>query len=326
MSRARVLIGLPLPPPVVDALRQQFEVTACPADGPLTGEPLAEAAVDCEGLLVSVGSRIDEPLLARCPRLRVVSNVAVGYDNIDLAACTGRSILVTNTPGVLDAATADLAWALLLAACRRVVEADAYVRAGEWGARAEPFLGCDVSGATLGIVGLGRIGQAVARRAAGFGMPVLYSQRRPAPAAVEADCRATWVDLDELLQRSDIVSLHVPYGPATHHLIGARELGRMKRTAVLVNAARGGIVDDAALLDALRSGRIAAAGLDVFENEPQLQPGFERLRNVVLTPHIGSATAATRQGMVRLAIANLVAALTGAPVPAPVNPEALVRS
>jgi lactate dehydrogenase-like 2-hydroxyacid dehydrogenase len=224
---------------------------------------------------------------------------------------------------VVDGATADLTWALILAACRRVVEADGYVRAGEWAKSPQPFLGQQVHGATLGVLGFGRIGQAVARRAAGFDMTVLYHQPRRAAPEVESACKASFVGRDELLQRADILTLHMPYGPDTHHAIGAREIGLMKPMAVLVNAARGGIVDDAALIEALGRGAIAAAGLDVFENEPRLDAGYASLRNVVLTPHIGSATMATRVKMVQLAIGNLVAALTGGVVPAPVNPEVL---
>jgi len=325
MSRPKVLVSRALPREALDALGRFAEVVESPKDEALTAEAFAAGAADCEGVLISVTNRVDGAFLARCPKLRVVSNIAVGYDNIDVAACTARSVLVTNTPGVLDGATADLTWALILAACRRVAEADDYVRAGEWGRSPNPFLGQEVNGATLGIIGLGRIGQAVARRASGFDMPVIYHQPERAAAAIEAACRAAYVTRDELLQRADIVTLHVAYGPPTHHYLGARELKLMKRTAVLVNASRGGVVDDAALVAALQDGVIGAAGIDVFENEPHLHAGFAALKNVVLTPHIGSATMATRAKMVGLAIANLIAALTGAAVPNPVNPEARTR-
>jgi lactate dehydrogenase-like 2-hydroxyacid dehydrogenase len=277
------------------------------------------AAVDCEGVLISVTNRVDAAFLEHCPKLRVVSNIGVGYDHIDIAACTARSVLVTNTPGVVDGATADLTWALILAACRRVAEADAYVRAGAWGKQPNSLFGQEVGGATLGIIGLGRIGQAVARRASGFDMRLLYHQTQRAAPEVEAACKATFVTREELLHRADIVTLHVPYGPQTHHLIGAGDLNRMKRTAVLVNTSRGGVVDDAALVAALQAGTIAAAGLDVYENEPHLHPGFAALTNVVLAPHIGSATMATRAKMMRLAVANLLTALMGAAVPHAVN-------
>ena len=325
MSRPKVLVSRTLPGAALEALRGFAEIVDSPKDEALTADAFGAAASDCDGILISVNNRVDEAFLARCPRLRVVSNIAVGYDNIDIAACTARSVLVTNTPGVLDGATADLTWALILAACRRVTEADDYVRAGVWGKNPNPFLGQEVNGATLGIIGLGRIGQAVARRASGFDMPVIYHQPERAEAAVEAACKAEYVTRDELLQRADIVTLHVAYGPSTHHYIGASELQLMKRTSVLVNASRGGVVDDAALVAALRDGAIAGAGLDVFENEPQLNAGFAALKNVVLTPHIGSATMATRAKMVRLAMMNLIAALTGATVPSPVNPEARSR-
>jgi gluconate 2-dehydrogenase len=290
-------------------------------DRPWVGEELAQRLEGAAAAMTTVMDRFDAALLARCPDLKVISNIAVGYNNIDVPECTRRGIRVTNTPGVLDDTTADLTWALLMAAARRIAEADAYVRAGDWkiafGVRY--FLGQDVHHATLGIIGMGRIGQAVARRAAGFDMRILYNNRSRLPEEQERCLGATRVERDELLRESDFVVVMAPYSPATHHLIGARELALMKPTAVLVNSARGGVVDDAALVAALGDKRIAAAGLDVFEGEPKLDPGYLGLRNVVMTPHIGSASRATRMVMCNTAAANLAAVLEGREPPNPVN-------
>jgi len=260
-------------------------------------------------------------MLAQCPDLRVISNVAVGYNNIDVPACTRRGIRVTNTPGVLTDTTADFTWALLMAAARRLAEGDAYVRAGDWKIAfgVQYFLGQDIHHATLGIIGMGRIGQAVARRASGFDMRVLYHDDTRLPGAEETRLGAAWVERDRLLAEADFVLVMVPYSPATHHLIGAAEIAKMKPTAVLVNSARGGVVDDAALVEALKARRIAAAGLDVFEGEPKVHPGFLDLRNVVMTPHIASASRATRITMCRTAAENLTAVLEGREPPNPVN-------
>jgi glyoxylate reductase len=271
--------------------------------------------------MATVMDRFDEPILARCPDLKVIANIAVGYNNIDVPACTKRGIRVTNTPGVLDDTTADLTWSLLMAAARRIAEGDAYVRAGGWKIAfgVQYFLGQDIHHATLGIIGMGRIGQAIARRALGFDMRVLYNNRSRLAVADEQRLNATWVERDELLAQSDFVVVMAPYSPATHHLIGAAEIAKMKPTAVLVNTARGGVVDDAALVAALREKRIAAAGLDVFEGEPKLNPGYLELRNVVMTPHIGSASKATRMVMCNTAANNLSAVLEGLEPPNPVN-------
>lgn len=283
---------------------------------------LAARLGDKDGVMCALTDRIDEALLARCPRLKVVANIAVGFNNIDLGACTARGVMATNTPGVLDDSTADLAWALILGAARRLTELERRVRAGEWtGWRLKQWLGIDVHHATLGIVGMGRIGQAIARRAAGFEMKVIYYNRNRISAELEKRCNATYVTRDELLKRSDFVVLQVPYSKETHHLIGARELKLMKPTAILINSTRGGVVDDAALIEALRGRVIRAAGLDVFENEPRLNPEFLRLDNVVLMPHIGSSTEATRRAMAMTAARNLVAALTGSRPPNLLNPE-----
>ena len=309
---------------VLALLGEHFELRPNQADTLLAPGALAQHLQGCAGALTQIVDRIDEPLLAACPDLRAVANIAVGYNNIDVAACTRRGIVVTNTPGVLDDTTADLAFALLMAAARRLTEAEAWLRAGHWKAWAfDLFLGQDVHHASVGIVGFGRIGQAVARRARGFDMQVLYTSRNRVAPEIEAALAARHLPLDDLLARSDFVVLLLPYSAATHHLIGARELALMKPSAILVNAARGGIVDDAALIEHLRAGRIAGAGLDVYENEPQFNPGFLELSNVVLAPHIGSASLATRRAMAMTAATNLIAALaTGAP-PNPVNPEVL---
>ncbi len=308
---------------VLDYLRQYFEVTANQEDLLFDLETLGQRLADKDGAMTCLTEKIDAALLGRCPELKAVCNIAVGYNNIDIAACTARGIMVTNTPGVLDGSTADFTWALILATARRLTEAEAYLRAGKWERwQLKQFLGADVHQATLGIYGMGRIGRAVARRAAGFEMSVIYHNRNRAAPEIEAQCHARYVSRDELLAQADFLVLQVPYSPQTHHLIGATELKKMKRSAILINVARGGVVDDTALIEALESGAIAAAGLDVFENEPRLHPGFLRLRNVVLSPHIASSSEATRHGMAMLAANNLVAALTSGNPPNLLNPEA----
>jgi glyoxylate reductase len=267
---------------------------------------------------------IDALVLGGAPRLKVVANVAVGYNNIDVAAATARGIVVTNTPDVLTETTADFAWTLLMGVARRVVEADQYVRAGkftrwEW----ELLWGADVHGKTLGILGFGRIGRAMARRARGFGMRILYNDAVRAEALSERELGATFVDKAALLKESDFVTLHTPLLPETHHLIGAAELKLMKRTAFLINAARGPIVNEADLVQALREGWIAGAGLDVYEEEPKIQPGLLSLPNVVLAPHIASASSETRIKMGTLAVENCLAVLEGKTPPTPVNPQVL---
>jgi gluconate 2-dehydrogenase len=307
-------------------LAQHCELESNQPDVPLSPDALAQKLADRDGLMCALTDRVDAKLLERCSRLKAVANIAVGYNNIDLAACTARGIMATNTPGVLDDSTADLAWALMLGAARRVTELERRVRAGEWqGWRLKQWLGTDVHHATLGIFGMGRIGQAIARRAAGFEMEVIYCNRKRVSPDIEKRCNASHVTKDELLRQADFVVLQVPYSPETHHLIGARELKLMKPTAVLVNSTRGGVVDDAALIAALQAGTIRAAGLDVFENEPALNPGFMALDNVVLMPHIGSSTEATRRAMAMTAATNLVAALTGGTPPNLLNPEAVAK-
>jgi lactate dehydrogenase-like 2-hydroxyacid dehydrogenase len=304
---------------LIGQLSRRYSVLDNQVDASLSPQELAERLRDCDGALITGGDRIDAGLLRACPRLKVVSNIAVGFNNIDVAACTAAGVAATNTPDVLNEATADHAWALLLAAARRVVEGDRFVRAGSWERwEFELLMGADLHGSTLGIIGMGRIGRAIARRARGFSMRVLYHNRTRLPQGQEEG--AEWAERDLVLREADHLILVVPYSAATHHLIGAAELALMKRSAVLVNIARGGVVDDSALIDALGNGRLAAAGLDVFENEPQLNPGFLPLKNVVLTPHIASSTRATRTAMAQLAIDNLDAVLAGRRPAALLNP------
>ena len=306
----RVVVTRRIYPRLIDELRSAYALADNQDDVPLCSAELARRLADADGALIAAGERVDDTLLAACPHLKVVANVAVGYNNLDLAACTRHGVMATNTPDVLNETTADHGFALLLAAARRIGESERWLRAGHWKRWAfDMFPGADLHGSTLGIVGMGRIGRAIARRAAGFSMRVVYHNRTRLPAGEEGG--ATWLAKEDLLGQADHVILMVPYSPATHHLIGAAELALMKPTAVLVNLARGGVVDDAALIRALRDGRLAAAGLDVFEGEPQLNPGFLELENVVMTPHIASSTRATREAMARLAMRNLGEALAG---------------
>jgi glyoxylate reductase len=314
-----VFISNVLPDEARRLLPYDWEVDYNDGDTPLPKVELIRRIQGKDALICHIISTIDDEVLGASPRLKVVANVAVGYNNIDLAAARRRGIVVTNTPDVLTETTADFAWTLLMAAARRVVEADHYARSGQWTAWKWDLLwGQDVHGKTLGIVGFGRIGRAVARRAGGFGMRVLYCDEFRADAAVERELRATHVDLDTLLRDADFVSLHTPLLPETRHLINEGSLRRMKRTAVLVNAARGPIVDEAALVRALSEGWIAAAGLDVFEDEPHIHPGLLPLRNVVLAPHIASASGDTRVAMGTLAARNCIAVLEGKPPVTPV--------
>jgi lactate dehydrogenase-like 2-hydroxyacid dehydrogenase len=317
----KVLITRAVFPEVVEALAQRFDVEHNAEDRPWPPEELARRLHGKSGAMATVMDRFDEPILAQCPGLKVISNIAVGYNNIDIPAATKRGIKVTNTPGVLDHTTADLTWSLLMAAARRIPEADAYVRRGDWKIAfgVQYFLGQDIHHATLGIIGMGRIGQAIAKRALGFDMRVVYNNRSRLSDSDEKRLNATWVERDDLLAQSDFVVVMAPYSPATHHLIGAAEIAKMKPTAILVNSARGGVVDDAALVEALQAKRIAGAGLDVFEGEPGLNPEFLKLPNVALTPHIGSASRATRIIMCNTAAANMTAVLEGREPPNPIN-------
>ena len=317
----RVLITRAVFPEVADALAARFEVEHNSQDRPWHPEELARRLQGKSAAMATVMDRFDDAILAQAADLKVISSMAVGYNNIDVPAATRRGIRVTNTPGVLDDTTADLTWSLLMAAARRIAEGDAYVRAGDWKIAfgVQYFLGQDIHHATLGIIGMGRIGQAIARRAQGFDMRVVYNNRSRLADADEKRLNAHWVERDRLLAESDFVVVMAPYSPATHHLIGAGQIALMKPTAILVNSARGGVVDDAALVEALRAKRIAGAGLDVFEGEPRVHPGFLELRNVVMTPHIGSASRATRIVMCNTAAANLTAVLEGREPPNPVN-------
>ena len=321
MSLPKVYITRPLPSPAVERIAARCDVTMRPEDAPLDPAQLVESCREIEGLMAT-GARVSEDVIAQASRLRVVANVGVGYDNIDVAACTRRRIPVTNTPDVLTETTADLAFALLMAVPRRLVECDRYVREGRWQySKWELLWGADIHGKTLGVYGLGRIGKAVARRARGFSMRVLYHDIVRAAPALEQELGAQFVDRETLLREADFLTLHVPLTPETHHLIGARELAMLKPTAFLINAARGKCVDEAALVEALESKRLAGAGLDVFEHEPQVHPALLSMPNVVLAPHVGSATAQTRLAMAMLAAENLLAALEGRRPPNLVNPE-----
>lgn len=325
MTRWKVFVTRRLPSPAVELLQRECDVRVYEnEERAIPRAQLLEAVKGCHGLLTLLTERIDAEVLdAAGPQLRVVANYAVGFDNIDVAEASRRSVLVTNTPGVLTETTADFTWALLMAAARRVVEGDRYMREGRYRAWSPTLLlGVDIHGKTIGIVGFGRIGEAVARRARGFSMRVLYhdvNRRRPAE---EQELGVEYRDLDSLLQESDFVTLHVNLTEATRHLIGRPQFERMKSTAILINAARGPVVDEAALVEALRSGRIRAAGLDVFEREPEMAPGLAQLPNVVLAPHIASASIETRSKMAEMAATNLLEALRGRRPPNLVNSEA----
>jgi gluconate 2-dehydrogenase len=320
VKRATVLVALLTFPEVLDRLRAHFEVEANDEARDLPRDELIARLQGKQGLFVTAVEPVDATLVAACPELRVVSSMAVGYNNIDVAACTARGITVTNAPDVLTETTADFGVALMLAAARRITESEHYLRAGRWQRWAfDFFCGAEVHGTTLGILGMGRIGQAIARRGAlGFGMKVIYHNRSRLAPELEAPIGARWVDKTTLLREADHLVLVVPYSKASHHAIGAAELALMKPTATLTNVARGGVVDDAALAKALAERRIAAAALDVFEGEPTVHPDLLAQSNVVLTPHIASATTGTRRKMAMLAADNLVAVLSGRPALTPV--------
>ena len=308
-----ILVTRAVLPEVLGRLAQHFDVETNPDDRIFDGEELKRRLSDKDGVFATPSERIDAEVIAACPRLKAICNMAVGYNNIDVEAAARAGIVVTNTPDVLNETTADFAWALLLAAARRVGESERWLRAGQWKKWSfDTFLGVDIHGSTLGILGMGRIGQAIARRSTGFGLKVIYHNRSRLPAEAEAQANhARYVSKEELLRSADHLVLVLPYSAQTHHTIGAAELAQMQAHATLINIARGGIVDDAALIAALRAKSLGAAGIDVFENEPALDPGFFTLENVVLTPHIGSASAATRRAMAHCAADNLIAALTG---------------
>ena len=322
MTQPKVLIARQIFPEIVDRLRQHFDVTTndAPVDWPR--DELIARLQGHQGVFVAATEPIDATLIAACPDLKAVCSMAVGYNNIDVGACAARGITVTNAPDVLTETTADFGFSLMLAAARRITESEHFLRAGLWQRWSHDFFcGADVHGATLGILGMGRIGQAIARRGAlGFGMKVIYHNRSRLAADIEAPLGARWVDKDTLLREADHLVIVVPYSKTSHHAIGAAELSQMKSTATLTNVARGGVVDDAALAQALAEKRIAAAALDVFEGEPSVHPALLGLPNVVLTPHIASATQATRMKMATLAADNLIAVLTGRAPLTPVRP------
>ena len=327
IPRPSVLVARAVFPETVQRLREHFDVEDNPNDIIFSRQELSERLHGKAGALTTGSERIDAAVLEANPQLRVVANMAVGYNNFDVEACTARGVLCTNTPDVLTETTADFGFALMLAAARRMAESEHFLRRGEWTRWAyDMFTGSDVHGATLGILGMGRIGQAIARRGAlGFGMRVLYHNRSRLPVEQEQPLGAHHVDKATLLREADHLVLVLPYSAQSHHIIGAAELAQMKRTATLTNVARGGIVDDVALAAALRDRRIAAAALDVFEGEPAVHPDLLTVPNIVLTPHIASATVATRRRMAELAADNLIAALTGATPPTPINPQVLAR-
>ncbi|WP_293999169.1 2-hydroxyacid dehydrogenase [Sphaerotilus sp.] len=313
MTRPAVLIARRIFPAVAERLAAHFDVETNDADTLWSREELIQRLQGKQGVFVTTGEPIDATLIAACPDLKAVCSMAVGYNNIDVTACRARGIAVTNAPDVLTETTADFGFALMMAAARRITESEHFLRRGAWTKWAPDFfVGADIHGTTLGILGMGRIGQAIARRGAlGFSMNVLYHNRSRLAPASEAPIGARWVDKATLLAESDHLVIVVPYGPASHHLIAAADLALMKPTATLTNIARGGVVDDAALAMALRSGRLGAAALDVFEGEPAVHPALLDVPNVVLTPHIASASLPTRLAMAHLAADNLIALLTG---------------
>lgn len=320
----KVLVTGNLPDDIASPLKKRFDVSMHALDCPMDRDSLLSSVAGKQGLLCMITDAVDEELLHRAADLKVIANFGVGFNNIDVAAASARGIMVTNTPGVLTDATADLAMALILAIGRRLAEGDRHTRDGKFQFWAPfYFLGHEITGKTLGIIGMGRIGAAVARRASGFDMPVLYHNRRRLPEDEERALGARHADLKTLLARSDFVSLHVPLSAETHHLIGAPELAAMKSSAFLINTARGPVVDEKALLHALEQGRIAGAGMDVYEHEPALTPGLEKLDNVILLPHMGSATDETRRRMGAMAVENMVAGLTGQVPPNCINNDQL---
>ncbi len=327
MTKPSILITRAIFPEVLEQLGQHFSVESNQVDTMWSPEELAQRLQGKVGAFMTGTEKVNAALLAQCPQLKLCANMTVGYNNFDLAAMTAAGVLGTNAPDVLTETTADFGFALLMATARRVTESEHYLRAGKWTRWSyDMFSGAEVHGSTLGIVGMGRIGQAIARRAAlGFGMQVIYHNRSRLDAATEASFNASWCSKEELLKTADHVMLVLPYSASSHHTIGAAELALMKPSATLVNLARGGIVDDAALAEALREKRIAAAGLDVFEGEPSVNPALLTVPNVVLTPHIASATIGTRRAMAALAVDNLVGFLVNGKALTPLNPEVLAQ-
>ena len=328
MSKPKVLVARAVFPEAIARLEAHFEVEANPDDALWSKAEFIRRLQGKAGVFTTGSERIDAEVLDACPGLKICANMAVGYNNFDVPAMTARGVLATNAPDVLTETTADFGFALLMATARRLTESEHFLRAGKWTKWSyDMFAGSDIHGSTLGIIGMGRIGQGIARRGAhGFGMKVIYHNRSRLDAALEAECKASYVGKEELLKTADHVVLVVPYTPASHHTIGAAEIALMKPTATLINIARGGIVDDAALAVALKEKRIAAAGLDVFEGEPKVHPDLLTVPNVVLTPHIASATVPTRRAMADLAVDNLIGYLVNGKPLTPVNPAVLAKN
>ncbi len=321
--KPKILVTRAIFPHIIEYLSEHFDVEDNQIDATYDDAELVQRLHGKVGVFANPSHRFTAELFTACPSLKAVCNMAVGYNNIDVPAATAAGVMVTNTPDVLNETTADFGWTLMMAAARRVSESERYLRAGLWKKwQYDDFLGVDVHGSTLGVIGMGRIGQAIARRSMGFNMKVVYNNRtRLAPELEKAANHAQYLSRDELLRTADHVILVLPYSPAVHHFIGAEQLALMKPTATLVNIARGGIVDDAALINALKAGQIAAAGVDVFENEPAFNPDFLSLKNVVLTSHIGSASVPTRHAMAYCAADNLIAALSAKRPPNLLNAE-----
>ena len=321
-GRPRILLMHPILDPGPAILAEAGEVIPYPPDRPLDEENIRQAAEGCVGIVSQLMDPIRETVLSS-PGLKIVSNVAVGFDNVDVAAATAHKVMVTNTPGVLDDATADFAFTLLMSTARRIVEADSFTRQGQFrGWAIDMMLGADVHGATLGLIGVGRIGRGVAHRAKGFNMRVLYYDPLPLPPDAERDLNAARVDLARLLAESDFVSVHVPLTQETHHLLSTAQFAQMKKTSILINTSRGPVVDEAALVEALNAKKIAGVGLDVYEREPAVHPGLISNPNVVLAPHIASATVRTRSEMSAMAARNMATAVRGGRPPNLLNPEA----
>ena len=320
-ARPKVLLMHPILDPGPAILAEAAEVITYPPDRPLDEANIRQAAEGCVGIVSQLMDPIRETVLST-PGLKIVSNVAVGFDNIDVPAATAHKVMVTNTPGVLDDATADFAFTLIMATARRIVEADSFTRQGKFrGWAIDMMLGADVHGATLGLIGVGRIGRGVAHRAKGFNMRVLYYDPQPLPPEAERDLNAARVDIGRLLAESDFVSVHVPLTQETHHLLSTPQFAQMKRTAILINTSRGPVIDEAALVEALKAKKLAGAGLDVYEREPAVHPGLIPMPNVILAPHIASATIRTRSEMSTMAARNMATAIRGGRPANLLNPE-----
>jgi glyoxylate reductase len=325
--KPKVYLTRLLPPAVMERLHHETDLAFNAEDRLVTPDEIITGMRGREALLTNITDKIDSSLIAACPTLKIIANFGVGFNNIDVAAASARRIPVTNTPGVLTDATADIAFGLMMSTARRFGEGERLVRARQWnGWQPMQLLGSDVTGATLGLIGFGRIGKAMAKRARAFDMKLIYWNRTRLSKAEEAECGAAYLPQDEVLARADFVSLHVAYTPDTHHLINTASLARMKPTAILINTARGPVVDEKALVRALQSKQIGGAGLDVFENEPRLEPELYALENTVLLPHLGSATTGTRTAMGHIAVTNLLVACSGERPPNCVNPQVYERA